>query len=79
MKPTIKRWDLLPDWAKFIAIDPDGCVVASDHKPTNKGHYPCWGYDINGNIEDIPEWTFPLVGFDRGDCDWREAIIERPE
>lgn len=65
-------WDVLPKWARYVAMDKDGSVFAFSFKP-EKGA-SVWKSVEHSDLLEITELHFP-----RGNMPWDKSLVERPE
>lgn len=69
-KPSIDWSHVHPDY-KWLAVDEDGTAWLFSEKPVKYGKY--WG--AGGNT--VPAECF--ASFNRGEGDWKDSLVERPE
>lgn len=67
-------WDVLPKWARYVAMDKDGSVWAFEFEPEKAAGL--WephadGYSYGAEITHL---RFP-----RGNMPWDKSLVERPE
>lgn len=71
-KPSIDWVQVSPEW-KWLAKDEKGIGYLFTSKPYRTDAY----WTLRDSTASAKATTF--ASFQRGDCDWRESLVERPE
>lgn len=73
-KPSIDWSHVSPEY-RYLAVDDDERAHLYEVKPTHRAHD--W-IDENNRHRHTPKASV-FASYKRGDCDWRESLVERPE